>query len=204
MEPLVVRHASNRTYAVVVWVLAALFAVSFLVDGGPGELLRLGAHPLAVAVLAWVVLWRPHVVLDRDAVTLVNVLRSVRVPYAAVRSVGSRWGLRVETAHGRWDAWAVPARSAPARLGRAARVGLRQAGGWSARGGAADDAPGTVAWDAPTVAALLEEQRARVVAHPAADRADAADARPTRWTNVPEAVAAAGALAVSALAVALG
>lgn len=202
MEPLVVRHPSNRTYAVVVWVLAAVFAVSFLVDGGPGELVRLGVHPLAVAAIAWVVLWRPHVVLDDDAVTVANVLRSVRVPYRAVRAVGVRWGLRIEADGGRWDAWAVPARSAPARIGRAARTGLRQAGGWSAVRHD-DPGPGRETWDAPTVAGLVEEH-VREHRTGRVEAASGVEDRPRTWTNTREAVVLAAAVLLSAGALVLG
>ena len=65
------------------------------------------ALAVAGAALAWVLIWRPRVELDPDGLTIVNPVRTVRIPWQRVRRVGSRWSLEVESETGMHRAWAV-------------------------------------------------------------------------------------------------
>ncbi|MDD9205938.1 PH domain-containing protein [Georgenia sp. 10Sc9-8] len=176
----VVRHGASRAYAVVTWLIAAVFLGSFLLAGGPVELLRYGAHPLLLAALGWAVFWQPRVELEPQAVTVVNILRSVRVPYAAITEVGTQWGLRLHTVAGHHDAWATPTRALNRRddsePGRA--VGSTRTG------------------DAQSVARMIERRRGD-----AAPGHHGAAAAVTAWWNTREVVVLAAAAALSGLTV---
>ncbi len=110
-----IRSNGNRRMAMVIWAAAALVGGLILADGGPTGLLRYVLFPVAIAALAWLVYWRPHVRVDPGGVRLVNVLRTVTIPWGAITAVASRWGLRVEAGGRTYRAWAVaPAAGAPA------------------------------------------------------------------------------------------
>lgn len=119
----VIRHGTSRAYAIIAWLACAFFAASFVWEGGVAELLRLGAYPLLVAAVAWAVFWRPGVILDEESVTVINVVRSVRLPYRAITEITTRWGLSLRTAHREVTAFSAPTRS----LRRRSRLASRQA-----------------------------------------------------------------------------
>ncbi|GAA4421778.1 hypothetical protein GCM10023169_15120 [Georgenia halophila] len=106
-----VRAGSSKALAVVSWVACAVVLVTMGMNGGLAELAAYGGVPLAAAALAWAVFWQPHVRVDDEGVTLANVWRTVRVPWSALESVDTRWGLRLHTKRKRYSSWAVPARS---------------------------------------------------------------------------------------------
>ena len=110
---LVFRAPAAGRYAVFFWVAAALLLVAFALNGGLAEVVRFGAVPLALAVIGWVVFWRPRVTVGPDGLELANVFRTVVVPWDDVLGVDTRWGLKVRTTAGRYGAWAAPA--APGR-----------------------------------------------------------------------------------------
>lgn len=74
-----------------------------------GSSVRLLAPFALIGALGWLAYWRPCVVLDERGVTLRNVFREVVVPWPAVVDVHSRYGLRLETPYGDFNAWAVAA-----------------------------------------------------------------------------------------------
>lgn len=61
-----------------------------------------------VATAIWAALWHPHVVVDADGVTLVNPLRTIVVPWAAIVTVETRFAFALRTPSGRYTAWAGP------------------------------------------------------------------------------------------------
>ncbi|WP_203335296.1 PH domain-containing protein [Nocardioides limicola] len=107
----VYRSSFARVVGAAVTVLGAGGAVAMAYDGQP----RLSAGLLAVAATAWLAFWRPHLVLDERGVLLRNVFRSVHLPWSCVLEAHSRYGLRVETRYGDFNAWAVPAPMGRAR-----------------------------------------------------------------------------------------
>jgi hypothetical protein len=90
--------------------------VTMAVRGSQQDLLRYAAPLLAVAWVGWFGYWRPDVVMDDHGVTLHNVVRTVRLPWGAVQDVHSRYGLRLDTTDGSFDAWAVAAPAGRDRL----------------------------------------------------------------------------------------
>ncbi len=116
MGPVVVfRPTSSQASAVFAWVVALALLVGTLAADGVSSVLTLVALPLVIAAYAWAVLWWPFVRVEADRVVVGNVLRTLTVPYGAIESVETRWGLRIVTREGRVDAWGAPARSALAR-----------------------------------------------------------------------------------------
>jgi hypothetical protein len=75
---------------------------------------------VAVGAVMWTVLWRPAVVVDADGVLLLNVLRDIRVPWAALEAVETRYALTLVTAAHTYASWAA---GAPGRSGAVARLG---------------------------------------------------------------------------------
>lgn len=73
-------------------------------------------------LLVWAAFGRPTVEVSDGEVVLVNVTRTVRVPWPLLDRAEARWSLEVHTVDGRrWTAWAAPRSSATAGAMRAAR-----------------------------------------------------------------------------------
>ncbi|GAA4629135.1 MULTISPECIES: PH domain-containing protein [Cellulomonas] len=116
-EVVVVRPGFGRALAVVVVVLCTAGAVSGLVADVAATLPWLPVLALA-GLGAWAAYWRPAVVVTPAGVELVNVTRTVEVPWTAVEAVETRYALALQTPYGTYAAWAAPAPSA-VRTGRA-------------------------------------------------------------------------------------
>lgn len=98
--------------AVLVAVVGAIALGSYVVAAGPTAALGSVAPVALVVALAWAVFWRPCAVVADDGVTLVNVIRTVHVPWQRFRSADTRWALSITTTGDRtYSAWAVPAGS---------------------------------------------------------------------------------------------
>ena len=104
--------------------LVALLGMFLLVDAavrGSWGVVLTAAGPVAALVwILWVLTYRPCIVLDEEALTVVNPLRVVRVPWGEVADVRLRWQIVVETVAGRriqcWGGPSLP-RPKPARRG---------------------------------------------------------------------------------------
>ncbi len=103
------RSSFSRALAVVTVALCAVLLVSLALTSGAGTTLRYAAPALLVALLAWMAYWRPLVEVSDGGIELRNVWRTVQVPWPALQEVDGRLGLRLVTAYGTYQAWAVPA-----------------------------------------------------------------------------------------------
>lgn len=103
------RSSFSRSLAVVTIALCGVLLVSLALAGDPERTQRYAAPLLLVALLAWVAYWRPQVEVSDGGVEIRNVWRTVQVPWPALQEVDSRLGLRLVTAYGAYQAWAVPA-----------------------------------------------------------------------------------------------
>jgi hypothetical protein len=88
--------------------VAAGGLASVVATEGAGGLLA-GWPLVGVAYLGWWLFWYPAVVLAEDAVTLRNPSATVRVPWAALIDVDTKYALKLVTPTGAFTAWAAPA-----------------------------------------------------------------------------------------------
>jgi hypothetical protein len=103
------RQHFGRILAVVTWMMVAAGLIAVLVDQGLAGILRHGSWLLLVAVLAWALFFNPRVQVDTAGVVIVNVFRTIALPWPAIQAVDTRWALTLDTAYGRYMAWAAPA-----------------------------------------------------------------------------------------------
>ena len=102
------RPAASRVLAAVIGVVCAIGLGALTIDQGIGGLARHGSWIVLPAVICWALFWNPRVDVDEAGVVLVNVLRTIRLPWPAIRAVDTKWALNLDTAYGRFTAWAAP------------------------------------------------------------------------------------------------
>jgi len=177
----VLHHDLGRAAPLLVVVVGGAVVAAGPAGGVGARLLGLVAATAAVAAVGW----RPAVVVDDEALTLVNPLRTVRLPWHVVQDVTMGWVLTVTADGVRHRAWAVPGpgsmaapyerrwtdtgleRLAPAAVDRAGGAGLGAVGigaastvvaqRWAQRRDlpVPDGAPGVEVHVSPVGAALL-------------------------------------------------
>jgi hypothetical protein len=92
----------------VAWYALAAFSAYDLVRRGDGRAVPVGLAGIAlVTVVVYAIAQRPVVVADARGVLLRNVLRDVWLPWHAVKSIGTRWSLSLETADRSYSSWAL-------------------------------------------------------------------------------------------------
>lgn len=120
----VARPASGRVITIVVAVVAVVWLVGLTEQYGFDTGLRVLPW-LGLGVWAcWATLWRPRVEFDDSGVTLVNVFRTIRLPWPSIQLVDTKWMLTLVTVYGTFRAWAAPAPGARATV-RADKSQLR-------------------------------------------------------------------------------
>jgi hypothetical protein len=87
----------------------------------PARALHTALWLLAVTAALACLFWRPAVVVDDTGVELRNVLRDVRVPWAALDAVETRYTLTLHCGERRYQSWAG---AAPGRPSVATQLGL--------------------------------------------------------------------------------
>jgi hypothetical protein len=105
----VYRPGASRVLAGAIMVIAALGALALTWDEGIVGLLRYGWWIALPAVLAWAIFWNPRIEVDDSGILLVNVFRSIQLPWPAIQAVETKWALKLVTAYGSFSAWAAPA-----------------------------------------------------------------------------------------------
>jgi hypothetical protein len=106
------RSRFNQISAVIAWLLCATMLIAIIVAG---TWKAIGYLPIValVAVLAWIGLWRPAVVVSNADIVLINALSTIRIPWAALIQVDTRFALTLYTPRAHYTATAAPA---PGRL----------------------------------------------------------------------------------------
>jgi hypothetical protein len=104
----VFKARSNKAFAILLWVLAALGLVVTVVQTGFGGL-RFAAPLVLMAFVGWALFWRPAVVVSDAGVELVNPVRRIGVPWEALAFVDTKYALTLGTGGARYSAWAAPA-----------------------------------------------------------------------------------------------
>jgi len=105
----VYRPGASRVLAGAITAIGALGLVALTWDEGVAGLLRYGWWIVLPAALAWAIFWNPRIEVDDSGVLLVNVFRSIQLPWPAIQAVDTKWALKLVTAYGSYSAWAAPA-----------------------------------------------------------------------------------------------
>ena len=106
-ETVVLRTSTMRTVGLCTVVVAVAGVVVSVPDGT--AIAHWGAPLLLVALVGWAAFWNPRVEVSDGGVLMVNVLRSVEIPWPAVEGVDGRYGLQLRTAYGAFTAWGAGA-----------------------------------------------------------------------------------------------
>lgn len=101
------RPRSNTIFAILTGLVVLLVLWSGVQNTTVG-LLRAAAWALVLGTAGWVAFVRPMIQVDDDGVTLVNPLRTVVVPWAALIAVHTQFALTLRTPNGKYAAWAAP------------------------------------------------------------------------------------------------
>lgn len=115
----------------VIVALCVVALVSSMVHDGFSALWTVGPWMALVALVMWAAYWNPKVIVDDGGVHMVNILRTVTVPWPAIKDIETKWSLTLVTAYGKYTAWAAPApggMAAARAANRRARLGVDQAG----------------------------------------------------------------------------
>ena len=119
----------------------------------------------------WATFWRPRVAVSDAGVELVNVSRTVFIPWPALHGIDTKWSLTLITAYGRFTSWSAAAPGARGALhsrdtGRTPHGQLGQNSEEVVRPGELIDSPsGSAAalinqrWDKMRAAGHLDEPR---------------------------------------------
>jgi hypothetical protein len=99
----------GRVLTIGVAVVCGIGLVATAAADGADALVTYLPWLLLVAGLCWALFWRPCVEVSDAGVRLVNVTRTIDVPWPAIEGVETRWALTLRTAYGRFSAWAAPA-----------------------------------------------------------------------------------------------
>ncbi|WP_372593310.1 hypothetical protein [Actinotalea sp.] len=104
----------SRVLAVATIVIAVVVVLG-TVGAGDLRLTLLALSGGALAGLAgWALFWRPLVEVSDGGVRVVNVLRTIEIPWPVLDRAEVRWSLVVHTLDARWTAWGAPRSSAAA------------------------------------------------------------------------------------------
>jgi hypothetical protein len=165
----VLRPWYGRLLTVVVGALSASMAVFAGLQGGRGDAALVLPWTALVAGACWATFWRPRVEVSDSGVRLVNVTRTIDVPWPALHAVETKWALTLVTSYGRFTAWSAPApgaRGAVRSLAtRADARAVADASGGVAPGDLADSPSGSVAaavrdrWSQLRAAGHLDDPR---------------------------------------------
>jgi hypothetical protein len=125
MEPMhaVFRPTFGRVLTLAIVGICVVAATVTVAEDGVGDLARMLPWLVLVCGACWAAFWHPRVEVSDGGVRIVNVTRTIDVPWPAIRDVETKWALKLVTAYGAFTAWAAPAGGrGPAR--RASRIEL--------------------------------------------------------------------------------
>lgn len=162
MEPEVYASRYGRVLTVTLAVVGVIVVVGLAAAHDPrGLALAVTGSGLAVGG-AWALFWRPRVEVSDGGVTIVNVVRTVHVPWPVLVEAEPGWSLVVRTTRRSWTAWAAPRASGTSAGLR--RVGGRRGRDLFARLRRDDEAPHVRAATSEAVAAAITGRQDALVA----------------------------------------
>ena len=98
----------NRVLAVLIWAAAGVASIGLLVSVRDARLLYIVPCGM-FALLAWAMLWRPQFTVAEHGVEVVNVTRTIRIPWAALIHVDTKYALTLYTPGRKFPVWSAPA-----------------------------------------------------------------------------------------------
>ncbi len=104
-----VRPWWGRALTIVLAVICAGMTLSVGLAGDWTDAALMAPWTGLVALLCWATFWRPCVIVSDGGVRVVNVSRTIDIPWPALRAIETRWALTLVTAYGRFTAWSAPA-----------------------------------------------------------------------------------------------
>lgn len=105
----------NRVLAVLIWAATGSLAIGLLVSVQDTRLLYLIPCALS-ALLGWALLWRPRITVADDGLEVVNVTRTIRIPWPALIHMDTKYALTLYTPGRRFPVWSAPAPGATGTL----------------------------------------------------------------------------------------
>ncbi len=141
----------------------AIGAIGSVSSEGPRALLTIWPWLTMIAGASWALYWKPSVVVTNGGVRVVNIFRTIDVPWPALEGIDTRWALTLHTSFGTFRAWAAPA---PGRqvLRRSTAIDRRVGGRPKDETARPSDLPNT---DSGAAAAVVQQrwQRLRSAGH---------------------------------------
>jgi hypothetical protein len=113
---LVYRPALPRALAVGYLLFGGWLLLGTVTITGPVEAVGWAGMLVGAGSVGYAVLWRPAVVVDTEGVLLINMLRTVKIPWAVLDAVDTRYALTLTASGRRYVSWAAGApgrRAAP-------------------------------------------------------------------------------------------
>ncbi|MBM7824855.1 hypothetical protein JOD55_000682 [Arcanobacterium pluranimalium] len=108
----ILRGKGTQLYGYALVALALIIAGGSAWHGGWSEALRALPISAFIAVFAWVAYGNPRTEVGPRGLRIVNLTRTVDVPWGDLDYVENRWGLIVHTVSGRKiSAWSIPSRA---------------------------------------------------------------------------------------------
>ena len=98
----------NRVLAVLIWAAAAALIIGLLVSVHDVRLLYV--VPCALfAFIGWALLWRPRLAVGDEGVEVINVTRTIDIPWQALIHVDTKYALTLYTPGRKFPVWSAPA-----------------------------------------------------------------------------------------------
>ena len=102
------RSTSNKVTALLVWFFA--FGTIAVNLAATRVSISVMIALIFIAAVAWLLFWRPSVLVDEVGIDVQNPLRKTRLDYADVQAVDGRFGLVLMHNDRRFTVWAVTGR----------------------------------------------------------------------------------------------
>lgn len=120
----------GKALTILIGVTCAIGLVITTVHDGWTATWRFGPWLVLLVGAVWAMYWRPSVEVREDGLRVVNIVRTIDIPWHCLTEVDTVWSLRFTTSAGRFAAWAAPAPSAVSSIRQARRQqGLMHRGG---------------------------------------------------------------------------
>lgn len=111
MQEYTYRPTFSRILAGATALICAIALVVVLIQDSFSDVLGVLPWLLLVSGAAWAVFWQPAVQVGDGGVRLVNVTRTIDLPWPSIQRIDTKWALALVTAYGTFTAWSAPAPS---------------------------------------------------------------------------------------------